>query len=733
MTLPAEFSIVIPNFAAGDAMRFAVLVGLLVLLPGHALGRLLRIRPGNLWERWALTAVLGILWASLLYFFLAALGWERFQVALVPLPVLVEVAGAWRRLRRRGRMGTSRPVAPVRRRPLVGVLSGHKLAQFTGLLLVAAFTSGYLFRTAALVQPDATGLRLYGAFYSDKMTNMSPCAALIHGVPPAALRISGYTFPSHYFPHLLVAWLHTLSGVDYVDLFWFHVAALGVAVRSLAVLGFARRVLRSPWLACGALALFGLARFSPQGKTLDLSLALLLLAITALDRYRAAGRRRWAVLAVGLVAAMPFYEVFTAAAALAGLVVWAALGAWGRPSEERRAGADLSERPKGCFAEMRHAPFFRRSRKRLWRAAIAAATILGAAGATRMLYLGAELVSPPQFVVKNCYRDSYKHEWNDRLRQPDPPRWMATIYAWKRGKPVAKVAPTLPGAGRARPGLPRHLLGEVVFDVGYAGYFLLRFVNLGLFGVIALVAVRRGGRWTSTQALIGSLALVGFGLPACLSWGHMAEGQWWETPNIYRFTTCGRLLLLLVGTGMLFRAVGQWRRRRWWLPLALAAGSVWGLAAGYFRPATSFHHVSRDRLGALAYLRENVPFGQVVLHPWVDDLIRRRERPGEVAWVYKRHFTLASNLAGCQMYYEGRADHLFINGFVAAEEVYRRRRLRDRFYRSPDAEVVGRMVGEGRVRWVVADAEHPAPKEIAQTWALAYANQTVRIYTRRRE
>ena len=58
------------------------------------------------------------------------------------------------------------------------------------------------------------------------------------------------------------------------------------------------------------------------------------------------------------------------------------------------------------------------------------------------------------------------------------------------------------------------------------------------------------------------------------------------------------------------------------------------------------------------------------------DLVRDARRPEDVAWVYKRHFTLGSNLAGRQMFYEGREDHLFINGAVTADEVLRRHRER---------------------------------------------------------
>ena len=169
------------------------------------------------------------------------------------------------------------------------------------IVLVAVLVVVHLAQVASLVEFDATGVRLYGAMFSDKMTNMSPCAALIEGVPPAALRMSGYVFPSHYFPHLFVAASHRAVGVDYVDGFWFHAAALGIVIQSLAVLAFCRRLLRSGWLACTGLVLFALTRFTTETKPLDLSFALLLLGIIAIDRHACAGRRRWAAVAIGFV------------------------------------------------------------------------------------------------------------------------------------------------------------------------------------------------------------------------------------------------------------------------------------------------------------------------------------------------------------------------------------------------------------------------------------------------
>lgn len=687
MPTSADLSLVTPDYSLGEAAWFVAVLALAVLLPGHAIRRQLGLTCGDLWHRWALTSVLGVLWTSLLYFALAAFHVQGYHLALSPLPWVVHLVRTWRCWP--GCIKRVFSCRLLRQRPGWPIL--------LGLVLATAFAVGYFARTAALVRPDSTGLRLYGAFYSDKMTNMSPCAALRYGVPPAALRISGYAFPSHYFPHLFVAAFDVGAGIDYLDGFWFYVATFGVFVRSLAVLAFARRVLRSPWLACLALVIFGIARFSPQDKTLDLSFALLLLAICSLDLFRCGGRRRWLAVCVVLIAAMPFYEVFTAAAALGGLVVWAAVS-------------------------------LARSRDQaLLRSAVAVAACVGAVLAVRMLYFGAELASPPEVKFKNVYRESYKHEWRDRLMEPDPPPWMAQLYAWKRGKPISEVS-DLPGDDE--PGPVQRLVGEIVYSLGFAGYFILRWVNIALFGLMALVASYRAKRWNLATAMIATIAVVGFAVPCVVVWGHTANEQWWETPNIYRLTSCAWMLLVIVGMGLLVHAVRQIRHPRWWLPLAIAVWQVWIVTAAYFERPTSFHHVPTDRLAALAFLRTHVPPGEVVLHPWVHDLIRNDAQPDEVAWVYKRHFTLASNLAGCQMFYEGREDHLFINGFVTAEEVYRRRRLRDRFYDSPDDEIVQEIMEEGQVRWIVADGERPAPESVIESWQMGFESGTVRVYGR---
>ena len=685
-----DFLWVVPNFAIGDLLRFVVWVLVAVVLPGHAIRRMSGLRPVAGSERWAMTCVFGILATSLLYWFLAAVGLQACHPPLVVLSAAM--AGLYvafdlrKKFRRKKRNQTAWLARGVR-----------DTSGLIGLLLVVILAVAHVYQVASLVEFDAKGARLHGALFSDKMTNMSPCAALIDGVPPATLRMSGYVFPSHYFPHLFVAASHRAVGVDYVDGFWLHAAALGIVIRSLAVLAFCRWFLRNGWFACVALLLFALTRFTAEAKPLDLSFALGLLGIIALDRHARAGRRRWAVLAVCLFAAMPLYEVFTAATMLGGLAVWAVAPA---------------------------------SRPVAVRLPIALAACVGVFLAVQLQCLGAEIKSPPEPIVRNSYRDSYKHEWIDLLRESEGERpILATVYRWKRGKPATTTLAD-PDAAPIRPNVLQRAVGVTIYNLGFVVYFFMRFVNLAIFGAVGLfVALRSGGNRSRTGwAAIASICIVGFGVPCFLSWGHTAGERWYETPNIYRLTDCGYLLLLLVGVPVLFRAIAQRRRPRWWIPLGLAGWQLWVLVAAMATPTTAYHHVDFDRLKALSFLRNEVPRGDVVIHPWVHDLIRDARRPEEIAWVYKRHFTLGSNLAGCQMFHEGRADHLFINGAVTAEEVFERERLGEAFYSEPTPEVVRRVVDEANVNWVVCDEANPAPPRIRNDWKLAYTTGTIRVY-----
>jgi len=736
-----DFLEVVPNFVLGDLLRFAAWVVVAVVLPGHVLRRTFGLRPVAASERCAITCVLGVLATSLLYYLLALRGLQGWHPPLVVL--LAAAAGLYvafdvrnrlsrKRERRAARGGQSHfrglrrenRDSPRERLPW-SAWKAHHAAGLLAIIIIVALAAVHVSQVASLVEFDSQGVRLYGALFSDKMTNMSPCAALIDGVPPAALRFSGYVFPSHYFPHLFVAASDRAAGVDYVDGFWLYAAALGIVVQSLAVLAFCRRFLRSGWFASAALVLFGLTRFTSEARPLDLSLAFGLLGIVAVDRYACAGRRRWAALAVCLFAAMPLYEVFTATAALGGLALWAVAPAVQGLRRLWRGRQGEGGRHQGTAREqyaVEVPPVALARRQIALRLPVALLACLGTFLAVRLLYLGAEIKSPPELIGRNSYRDSYRHEWMDLLRESEGKHLvLTTVYQWKRGKPATH-----------RPSLLQRAAGELLYDLGFAVYFLMRFVNLAIFGVVGVFVAlgRNRSRSRTGWAAIASICLLGFGVPCVLSWGHTVGDRFYETPNIYRLTDCAYLLLLLVGVPALFRAIAQWRRLRWWVPLGLAGWQFWVLAAAAVSPTTFYHHVDFDRLKALRFLRAEVPRGQVVLHPWVDDLIRDARRPEDVAWVYKRHFTFGSNLAGCQMFYEGRADHLFINGAVAADEVFKREQLREAFYSEPTPEVIRSVVEEGNVDWVVCDDENPAPPCITSRWQLVHATGTVRIYYR---
>ena len=724
----------VPALRLADVAVFAVYVVAAVVVPGWCLCRLAGLHSGRRWERWALIAVLGILWSSWTYFCLGLTGYHRWHVPVVWLPLAWQ-AVRWGRARLRGSGRHSAGSAGG----AAGRLARRWLrpwdaAQLVSLGVIALLVLGYLGRVSALVRPDRGGLRLYGAFYSDKLTNMSPCAALLHGVPPDSLRLSGHAFPSHYFPHMFVAAAARATGIDYLNLFWYHAAALGIIIKAMAVVAFCRRAFRARWVACAAVTVWGLCQIGPEERSLDVSLALLLLGMLALGRFRHCRRRRWVVLAVGLIAAMPCYEVFYAAAALGGLIVWWTAGVVrataGRFRERPGAAADARSRRRGVADD---GPRPDRWRELRMRTAVAGAACVAAALVIRVLYLGAELVSRPKVVWHNSYRDSYKHEWRDLLRDSaEEHPILHTLYCWKRGKPYPSVEQSEYRQPVASPGPLRRIVGEIVYDTGFVGYVFVRFVNLAVFGVAALgMAYRfRTARWGTIEALVASIAAVGFGVPMFLSWGRIADGQWWETPNIYRLTTLAHTLLILVGVGVVVHVVRHWHRVRYWPALGIVGWQAWTWLVGFVTPVTMYHLVPPERLEALAFLRTEVPYGEVVIHPWVDDLIRDSRQPAKVAWVYKGHFTLGSNLAGQQMYYEGRQDHLFINGFVSPNEVSRRSRLRQRFYDAPTAEVVAEVIDQGKVRWVVADDEHPAPPPVAGGWDLAFAGNTVRVYRR---
>ena len=703
MNSPAiDAAILVPRLSFFEAGLFLVYLVGWVYLPGVALRQLLGLRLGGRAERWALNATVGILWMSLVYFALALFDQEGWHWLAALLPVIPWLGS---RSRRRA--------SAAKRSPSVW----HP-AQCVGMVLVAAFVAGHVGRVASLVQYDRSGLRLYGAFYSDKLASTSDCVALMHEVPPRDMRFAGRQGFSHYFPRLFVAAVCRTTGIDFVRAFWFYAAALGIAVEGLAVLAFCRRLLRSYPLACVALVLHGLCRYGVEQKPLDLSFALLLLALLAVRRCSASRRWRWAGLAVVLLGMMPTYEIFHAAVTLAGLAIWWLVGAI------RLVGWPGTLRPRFSPASRRDAQL---------RTLIVVPACLAALLSVRLLGLGGGKVAPPEVVLRNSYRDSYKHEWQDLLREsPDAHPVLDTLYSWKRGKPFRPQADRRAARTTDRPSGLERLLGKAIFELGFVGYFFVRFLNVGLFGCAALwLWFRRKPRAPDTiLAIVAPIVLVGFAIPFFLSWGRSAGTQWWETPNIYRFATCGHVLLVLIGVGTMVGALRRWRRPVGWVSAVIVLGRLVFLAAGHLTPITSFHLVEPDRLQALAFLRLDVPFGEVVIHPWVDDLIRDDARPGQVSWVYKHHFMLGANLAGRPIYFEGKEEHAFSTGRISSQDVLKRSRLRRQFFQSPDAATVREVVEDGAVRWVISDTEHPPPAAIAREWSLAFANPTVKIYRR---
>ncbi len=87
----------------------------------------------------------------------------------------------------------------------------------------------------------------------------------------------------------------------------------------------------------------------------------------------------------------------------------------------------------------------------------------------------------------------------------------------ERGKPVAEVAKT----GSETLGPFEEIAGEVVYHAGFAGYFVLRFVNLALLGAVALAARRRHSQWNLAADWVASIAAAGYAVP-CFCLGHTA-------------------------------------------------------------------------------------------------------------------------------------------------------------------------------------------------------------------
>lgn len=65
---------------------------------------------------------------------------------------------------------------------------------------------------------------------------------------------------------------------------------------------------------------------------------------------------------------------------------------------------------------------------------------------------------------------------------------------------------------------------------------------------------------------------------------------------------------------------------------------------------------------------------------------------------------------------------------MTPEDVYRRVKLREEFYRPGHASAVEELIGRGGVAWVVSDSEHAAPPEVADEWERAFSNATVSVF-----
>ena len=709
----------VPGLSGSESVCFVAFVLLVICPAGHAVRSLAGLRIAHRIERWALVGILGVLWTSLAYFALGIIGRLDWHPVMVWLPV---VLWAGRRTGRSPR-GAPSDIAPPRN-------DGHA-AGILAVALVILFVAGYLGQVARLVEYDHRGLELHGAFFSDKLAGAATCAALMHDVPPRNLQFSGQTLFTHYFPRVFVAASCRVTGIDFVNGFWFHAAALGIAIEGLAVLAFCKRLFGSYWFGCLALLLHGLFRYTAEQKPLDLSFAMLLMGLLAVDRCHASGRRRWGISAVCLFGAMPTYEVFHAATATAGLLVWWAIGVINvlprrrSPRVEKPAGnvdcPNQDRDPAAPAAAWREARF---------RTLIAWPACLAAFAAIRMLSFETEMTSPPEIIARNSYRDSYKHEWQDLLRESSEQHpVLATIYHWKRGKPFG-WAGERGAAPPEKPGTLKRLTGKVAYEVGLAGYFLIRFLNVAVFGCAAVWLWFRRGTWPAVTicGAAASIGLVGIAVPFLVSFGHYAGDEWWETPNIYRFNTLACMLLVLLGSGIIVDAARQWRRPLSWVAGSVVVARVAYLLIGMATPPAQFTLVDHDRLEALAFLRSEVPFGQIVLHPWTDDLIRDTRQPNRVSWVYKDHFMLGANLAGGQMYFEGKPDHSFSSGRVTPEEVFRRIRLRGEFYQPGKTSAVDELIARGGVSWVVSDAEHRPPPEVADHWETAFSNATVSVF-----
>lgn len=673
----------IPGLRWSDGALFLLYTLGLILLPGELWRRLLRWHSDCLFERFAGAGLCGAFGSSLIYYLcmLAEVG-DWYLPSLLVLSGLA-LAVLWRNC-------STEP----------------RLNAFTWLgdgipwLLVVGFAAYYLVRVQLLVELSGEELRLFGAWYSDKLTNLCSCASLLHEAPPSQLRMDGYGFPSHFFPHLFVAAVTKTTGIDYLNVYWFYASALGILLTGAAVVSLSKRFCSKHAVVWIALLLVGIFRFGPEAKPLDLSLAALLLGLICLGRVRlqqSAPSWKWTLLAGGLIGVMPCYEGFTAATAFAGVWLW--LG-W-------QTLLGLRSRDWTCYT---------------YEVGLVASVTATAFCLLTLLFWNTGEKQPPEVVWQNTYYQSYEHEWRDLYSEAKTKQtWLHQLAVWNRNKPVDEDSP--------KPESWQKAIGRVAFYTGFVPYWYLRFLHVGLFGLLALPTLLRKPQSQAIRLAI-AVAAVGLLLPAVINWGRQVEGQWWWTPNIYRFTSCGMLLLAVFGAERLWAAMRSCWELRNAIPLAVALYMV-AFAAWHelgLEPIATYHRVPLSRLEALAFLREEVPHGEVVLHPWRHDPIYH-VRHG-FSHSYEDHFTLGANFAGQQMYYEGREDHLFINGVIPSEVVMQRKRNRERFYQSSQEQAVQEMLDQGNIAWVVADTKHPAPLHIHRGWTLAFHNEEVLIYRR---
>lgn len=637
--------------------------------------------------RLALTGLCGIVGSASIYWLLLAVGVARHtrSIGLVYFFLLFAMLTAQslhdscRRHRMRGAfVRLYRRTAPW---------------EVAGYALVFGLAIYYLLRTVPLFDLDAERLRLYGAAHSDKLTSMMPCAGLVDDVPPDNLRFAGYKFLSHYFPHLAAAALEETFGITYHNAYWFYLPVLGIAVNGLAVLGFARRVLKSYRLGCVAVLLYGLWQVTALLKPLDITPALALSALTACDLFVSSRRRRWGVAVVLFVGAAACYEVFHAATLVAALGLWGACGLANDLRRRRPLRPELAALPVATAAA-------------LW-------------CSLQLMQFGYP-PSPTKVALNNTFGDSYRHTWLDRAKADDPAgRALATLYAWNRNRP----SPTSI-EGSARPAWYQRVVGRAAYGLGLPLYVYARFGLGATFGAAYLWRRRKSGLRPS-EAIVAAAACVGFAAPSLVDVGVSGGGQWWSSPNLYRVTEFGVWLTSLVGVGLLVDTFAAFYRPRSWPGLVVAVAALYG-ALDEHAPAATYLDVPREQIETIAFLRDRAAYDDVILHPWFDCSIRNTA-DGSEAYLQKRFYMLVSELAGRRCYCEGREEYLYWNGAIPHDEIERRQRLRREFYTSPSREEVDEVVGVGKVNWVVVDTEHPPPPSIASDWPVSFQGGGVRV------